>query len=69
MVVPISTAVDWSFSGDGVTQTSIIADIAREHDDSIVSSSPLKERNRSIPKPLFPEDAKISKSSVSKKAE
>ena len=29
----------------------------------------MKEKNRSVPKPLFPEDAKISKSSVSKKAE
>ena len=44
----------------------MIADIGREHDDSIVSSSPLKERNRSIPKPLLPEDAKIS---VNKKSE
>jgi hypothetical protein len=44
----------------------MVADVAREHDDSIVSSSPLKEKYRSIPKPLLPEDAKYPKSSVIK---
>jgi hypothetical protein len=45
----------------------MIDDIAKEHDDSGVSSSPLKEKSRKIPKPLLPEDANPAIGSENKK--